>query len=856
MNERLTRFVDVILPLSLPNLYTYRVPFELNENVKVGQRVVVQFGKSKLYAALVKKIHSMPPQQYEAKYIQSILDYNPVVTEQQLQFWDWMSSYYMCNIGDVMNAALPSGLKLSSETKIILNPKLLQEDGSRTINYDELTDKEFLLVEALELQELITLEEAMQVLDQKVVYPVVKSLLAKKVILVQEELKERYKPRMQAFVKLNEEWKDEAKLNELLNKLEKKAGKQLDTMMAYLKLSGVHQKEKSGEWVKKNELTKIVENAESPIKALVKKNIFELQEIEVDRLLYTGPNSSTFKILNTEQQTGLDAIKEHYKTKDVVLLHGVTSSGKTELYIKLIEDTLKDGKQVLYLLPEIALTTQIISRLQNVFGDRVGVYHSRFNENERVEIWNKVLEDKPQEQIIKHQDASSELSHLPLKSTTIQIVLGARSSLFLPFSKLGLVIVDEEHDTSYKQYDPAPRYNARDSAIFLASVYKAKVLLGSATPSLESYFNALSGKYGLVELLQRHGGVQMPEICLVDIKQATKRKMMKSHFSPELLAAISLSLKNKEQVILFQNRRGFSPILECNTCAWVPQCKNCDVSLTYHKTGNQLRCHYCGYTISVPTQCGACGDTNIRTKGFGTEKVEEELGIYFPDARISRMDLDTTRAKYAYRQLIADFENENIDILVGTQMVTKGLDFGNVALVGILNADSMLNYPDFRSFERSYQLMAQVAGRAGRKNKRGKVIIQTYNPGHAIINNVVNNNYQAMYTAQLDDRRSFNYPPYFRLIELTLKFKDIDVLNEGAKVVAEKLYEQLGNRVLGPEFPLVARVRNEYLKTIMIKTERETSTAAVKKIINDVFINFKTQPVFKQVKLQIDVDPM
>ncbi|MBI2268854.1 MAG: primosomal protein N' [Bacteroidetes bacterium] len=865
MAERSTWFVDVILPLSLPNLYTYRVPYELNDAIKAGQRVVVQFGKSKLYTALVRNIHSAPPKQYEAKYLHSILDDKPIVNERQLQLWDWMASYYMCNIGEVMNAALPSGFKLSSETKIILDPESDPAiDGAQKINYENLTDKEYLIVEALELRSIITLNEAAEILEQKTVYPVIKSLLGKRVVIVQEELKERYKPRVQAFVRLNDAMGNESKLKEVLDKLEKKAGKQMEVMLAYIKLSRLYEKDQSTEWVKKSDLLKVVEGTESALKALVKKNIFDLQEFEVGRLINNKSNGQPQKKLNDEQEEGLFKIKKHFETKDVVLLHGVTSSGKTEIYIKLIEETLKQGKQVLYLLPEIALTTQIINRLQNVFDDKVGVYHSKFNENERVEIWNKVLGGTGDEGRGAREETQREESH---RSETgkrpsspaprpLSLILGARSSLFLPFSNLGLIIVDEEHDTSYKQFDPAPRYNARDSAIFLAQVHKTKVLLGSATPSLESYYNTQTGKYGLVELFQRHGGVQMPEIQLVDIKEATRKKMMKSHFSPQLLEGVEFALKNKEQVILFQNRRGFSPVIECNACAWTPQCKNCDVSLTYHKTGNQLRCHYCGYNISVPAKCEACGDTNLKTKGFGTEKIEEELGIYFPAARVSRMDLDTTRTKYAHRQIISDFEDRNIDILVGTQMVTKGLDFDNVALVGILNADSMLNFPDFRSFERSYQLMAQVSGRAGRKDKRGKVIIQTYNPGHAVINDVVNNNYLSMYTSQLLDRKNFNYPPFYRLIEITLKFKDMDVLNEGAKFVAGKLREQLGSRVLGPEFPLVARVRNEYLKAIMIKVERETSITSAKKIINEVFVDFKNQPAFKQVKLHVDVDPL
>ncbi len=833
MSEKTTLFVDVILPLSLPNLYTYRVPFELADKVKTGQRVVVQFGKSKLYSALVRKIHRVPPGQYEAKYIHSVIDTEPVVTELQFQLWDWMASYYMCAIGEVMNAALPSGLKLSSETKIILHPAFVPNEGKeQKINYEKLTDKEYLIVEALELREVLTLNEVMEIIEHKTVYPVVKSLLAKQVVVVLEELQERYKPKLRDFVRLSPELKKESKLKEVLDRLEKKAGKQLDILMAYLRLNDPQEKKEFQEWVKKSELLDLVKGSDITLKALIKKNIFELQQVEVGRLLSKSQGNPIDKRLNEGQESALTEMKKQFSGKEVILLHGVTSSGKTELYIKLIEDTLQQGKQVLYLLPEIALTAQIIQRLQSVFNKQVGVYHSRFNENERVEIWNSVLGGQR------------------------KLILGARSALFLPFSNLGLIIVDEEHDTSYKQFDPSPRYNARDSAIFLGQVHKAKVVLGSATPSLESYFNAQTGKYGLVEMTQRYGDVLMPEIEVVDIKEANKRKLMKSHFSPQLLEGVELALKNKEQVILFQNRRGFSPIIECYTCAWTPPCKNCDVSLTYHKAGNQLRCHYCGYTIPMPLQCEACGETNLKTKGFGTEKIEEEIGLFFPAARISRMDLDTTRAKHAHKQLISDFEDRKVDVLVGTQMVTKGLDFDHVSLVGILNADSSLNFPDFRSFERSYQLMAQVSGRAGRKNKRGRVIIQSHNPGHAIIQDVISNNYLAMYVSQLRDRKSFHYPPFYRLIELTLKHRDVDVLNEGATFIAARLREQLGDRILGPEFPLVARVRNEFLKAIMIKTERETSIASVKKIINEVCFEFKLQAAFKQIKLHIDVDPL
>ncbi|MBA3706852.1 MAG: primosomal protein N', partial [Bacteroidetes bacterium] len=541
--------------------------------------------------------------------------------------------------------------------------------------------------------------------------------------------------------------------------------------------------------------------------------------------------------------------------KEVVLLHGVTSSGKTEIYVKLIEQAIAQGKQVLYLLPEIALTTQIINRLRKYFGDAVGVYHSKFNENERVEVWRNVLQvQNRKSEAGSFNSGSATNNNQP--TTNYKLIVGARSALFLPYSNLGLVIVDEEHDTSYKQYDPAPRYNARDAAIYLAHIHKAKTLLGSATPCLETYYNAQEGKYGFVEINQRFGGVQMPEILIADVKEATRKKLMKSHFSPLLLDTVTLALEQKEQVVLFQNRRGFAPQLECNMCAWVPHCTNCDVSLTFHKASNQLRCHYCGYATKPPSKCAACGDTDIKMKGFGTEKIEEELSIFFPKAKIARMDLDTTRSKFAHQHIIQDFEDGNIDILVGTQMVTKGLDFDNVTMVGVLNADSMLNFPDFRSFERSYQLMAQVSGRAGRKNKRGKVIIQTQNPDHVIIQDVIENNFLSMYTQQLSDRKDFNYPPYYRLIEITLIHKEIEMVNASAKYLADELKRHFQKRVLGPEFPLVSRIRNLYHKNILLKIERDASVAQVKKIVNDLLVQFKTKSDYKSVRVQMDVDPM
>jgi primosomal protein N' (replication factor Y) len=856
--SRITLFVDVILPLSVPNLYTYRVPFDWNESIAIGQRVVVQFGRGKLYSALVRRIHETPPQQYAAKYIESILDDTPIVNEKQFALWDWMCSYYMCTIGEVMVAALPGGLRLSSETKLILNQGYKEQLA--TI---ELTDKEFLILDALEIREVLTLNEVSDIIEQKTVYPIIKLLIEKGIVIIQEELKEKFKPKIETFIRLAEQLDNEEQLKLIFESLEKKASKQLDVLMAYLKLSDRYSKQPKD--VKKKDVLKLVEGAEASIKGLVKKNIFELYECEVGRLTAYETENKVSQ-LNENQQQVLDSINNQFgnntsegttksEIKDVILLHGVTSSGKTEIYVKLIEQALAEGKQVLYLLPEIALTTQIINRLKKYFGEAVGVYHSKFNENERVEVWNNVLSSKSKVQSLNDEDVSNKTT-FNAKLSNFKLIIGARSALFLPFNNLGLVIVDEEHDTSFKQYDPAPRYNARDAAIYLAHIHKTKTLLGSATPSVESYFNAQEGKYGFAEMTKRFGGIQMPEILISDVKEAAKKKMMKSHFSPMLLDHISLALQNKEQVILFQNRRGFAPQLECDTCAWVPQCNNCDVSLTYHKNTNQLRCHYCGYSIKPPNKCGACGDTTIKMKGFGTEKIEEELAIFYPAAKIARMDLDTTRSKFAHQHIIQDFEDGKIDVLVGTQMVTKGLDFDNVSMVGILNADSMLNFPDFRAFERSYQLMAQVSGRAGRKNKRGKVIIQTQNPDHSIIQNVWNNDYLSMYTNQLLDRKNFNYPPYYRLVEITIIHKDLDLVNGASKSLADDLKQHFASRILGPEFPLVSRIRNLYHKNILLKIERDASVVQAKKIVSDLIVNFKNQPAFKSIRVQIDVDPM
>jgi len=827
--NRTTLFVDVILPLPVPGLFTYRIPFELNDSVECWKRVVVQFGKKKVYTAIIVNIHETPPKNYAVKYILSVLDANPIMNELQFNFWRWIAGYYMCELGEVMNVAIPSAFKLASESKIVMNSLF---DG----DIEGLNEKEYLVVDALDIQKKLTLTEVENIIEQKKVIPVIKGLIEKNIVLVEEELKERYKPKKETYLKLSEEYQDEEKMQELFTKLEKRAFRQLEVLMAFISLSnyGVGKVKD----VRQADLTKNQKFSPGVIKALIDKEVFVSSSKTISRL--GDFDSSALPediILSNDQQQTLDQVESQFKNNNVVLLHGVTSSGKTELYIKLIKDILDQGKQVLYLLPEIALTTQIINRLRKYFGNQVGVYHSRYSENERVEIWNNVLNNK-------------------LNEMKFQIILGPRSALYLPFNNLGLVIVDEEHDYSYKQFDPAPRYNARDAAVYLAGLHKANVILGSATPSVDSYFNTKSGKYSLVELNKRYGDIQLPEILVADVKKETRQKTMKSHFSSLLIDHVSEALEKKEQVILFQNRRGFSLRLECDTCNWMPECKNCDVTLIYHKHNNQLKCHYCGYSRRVPERCDSCGSTHIRMRGFGTEKVEDELAILYPDARIRRMDLDTTRSKHSYQSIISDFEERRVDILVGTQMVTKGLDFDNVSVVGILNADNMLSYPDFRAYERSFQLMAQVSGRAGRKKKRGKVIIQSYNPYHSAIRDVIDHDYQSMYSSQILERRNFKYPPFYRLINLSLKHKDPRLLNEASREFAMMLREKLGNRILGPEYPLISRIKNLYIKNVLVKLERDEKLTGQKKVILEIIDKFRGESSYKSVRIVIDVDPV
>jgi primosomal protein N' (replication factor Y) len=826
-----SRFTDVLLPLPV-STYTYAIPPGLAGKAVEGGRVVVQFGKRKIYTALVVEIHDRKPESHEAKEILAVLDEVPIIVPLQLKFWNWIAAYYLCHSGEVMNAALPSAFKLASESKVALNPEF---DPAR----EELNEKERLLLEALHNRPAIEISEVSKIIGQMKVIPVIKTMLEKGMILMEEELAERYRPRKETFVRLTEEYSGEEKFRELFELLEKKARKQLELLMSYLVLS----KHGSGEPsdVTRTGLLKSVRATPSALDGLVAKGVLELVDRVVSRVKTESAVSDSGSIeLMDFQQNAYDGIRRAFAGKDVVLLHGVTSSGKTELYIKFIREAIDKGQQVLYLLPEIALTTQTINRLKKYFGDRVGVYHSRFNENERVEIWNRVL--------IHGKKGETSVS-------SYDIILGARSAVFLPFSNLGMVIVDEEHDSSFKQYEPAPRYNGRDAALYLAHLHGAKTILGSATPSIESYYNCKEGKYSLVEMSERYRNMEMPEITVVNMREEIRWKKMKSHFTSVLVNQLKDALGKGEQAIIFQNRRGFSLRLECETCGWMPSCKNCDVTLVYHKQNHELRCHYCGYSTLIPENCPECKGISLEMKGFGTEKVEEELGILFPEARIARMDLDTTRTRHSHQRIINDLEEGKIDILVGTQMVTKGLDFENVSTVSILNADNMLGFPDFRSAERSFQLMAQVSGRSGRKNKRGTVIIQTYNPKHPVILDVVNHDYKAMYNQQLVDRRKFRYPPFYRLVLIKVKHKDPAVLNKASEELTKRLKKLFGNRVLGPEYPLVSRIMNYYLKQIMVKTERSSSQTEMKKKLSLEIEEFSKLKEFSPLRLIIDVDP-
>lgn len=826
MKDKFGYYADVILPFPLGKPFTYAIPESLKPSVEPLRRVVVPFGKKRLYSGIVVKMHTNHPAGVEVKSILDVLDQEPVINPFQLQFWHWMAAYYMCTVGEVFKAALPSGLKLESETNVIFNP------GREEI---ELTPTEELIVEILQEKHVMNIQALVDAINKPNVLKAIHSLVEKKRVILDERMKEAYKPKTEPFVKLARQFDNKEKLNSLLNDLAR-APKQLDLILSYLSLSEYFQKGASA--VKKPLLMEKANASAAPLKTLEEKGILAVVYKETDRLEPGKAPSSEIQVLSPIQQQKLEEIESAFQSRMVTLFHGVTSSGKTEIYIHLIQKHLEAGNQVLYLLPEIALTTQIINRLKAVFGKKVGIYHSKFNDAERVEVYNKV----------RNFDSAPDESY--------PVILGVRSSVFLPFSKLGLIIVDEEHENTYKQYDPAPRYHARDSAIVLASMHKARVLLGTATPSIESFYNAKSGKYAYVELTTRYKDIKLPEIHLVDLLETRRKRKMKSMFSPLLLTSMEEALNQKEQVILFQNRRGFSPYLECTTCGWIPHCIHCDVSLTYHKFTNTLVCHYCGYSLKRIATCQACGNQSMETRGFGTEKIEDEVAIFFPQARIKRMDLDSTRRKKAYEEIISDFESHRIDILIGTQMLSKGLDFSNVNLVGILNADNMLQFPDFRAHERSFQLMMQVSGRAGRANKQGKVIIQTSHPQHNIIQCVLDNKYLNMYQSQIYERKQFRYPPFFRIVRISIKHKNKDMVNQAADELAVLLKKQFGYRVMGPEFPLVNRIQSWFIKNIFVKIERDKSFEKAKEIMATLSGEMKQKDGYKSLQLQFDVDPM
>jgi primosomal protein N' (replication factor Y) len=812
----LSHFIDVILPIPIQRTFTYSVTEDEANFLQKGMRVAVSFGKSKMYTGLVFKMHTNAPTLYEAKEIHQILDETPLVNDKQLQHWQWIASYYMCSLGDVYRASLPSAFLLESETVIYKNDAFL--------NATILTDDEFLIFEALQQQSQLTIHQVVDILGKKKVMPIVNALIKKEALIIKEEIYEQYKPKLVKYVRLHANYTSDDSLGKLLEELSN-AKKQREAILGFFQLST------SKKPIKAKDLEEKAAVSSSILQSLVTKDILEFYHIQTDRVQFQG-DTNDLKVLNEFQEKALFEIKETFKEKDTTLLHGITSSGKTEVYTKLIQEVLDKGKQVLFLLPEIALTTQIIVRLQFYFGEQISVFHSKYSINERVEVWNNVLDNKPK----------------------ARIILGARSSVFLPFFNLGLIVVDEEHETSYKQFEPAPRYNARDAAIVLAKIHKAKILLGSATPSLETYFNAQQKKYGFVELNRRHGNVQLPKIELVNVKEKYKKKEMKGHFSDRMLALIQEALDLKEQVILFQNRRGYSPVVECKTCGVSPECPNCDVTLTYHKFKHELRCHYCNYQRAMPNSCGACGSNTLDTKGFGTEQIELELKEIFPDFKIGRMDLDTTRGKHGYQKIIGAFEAKEIDVLVGTQMLSKGLDFENVSLVGILNADTMLNFPDFRAHERGYDMMVQVSGRAGRSKKQGNVAIQTYNPQHQILQQVSTTNYTEMYKEQLQERWQYKYPPYFRLIKITLKHRDYTKVDSGVNWLFKALYSSFGEHVLGPTAPAVARIRNQYIKNIVIKIPPKQNLANTKNQISKIRNTFEAVKDFRPIRFIIDVD--
>jgi primosomal protein N' (replication factor Y) len=819
---KIALYADVVLPLAVKGRFTYRVPESLSGKVTPGSRVIVSFGNRKLYSGVAAAIHEVPPEAGNIKEIIELLDVIPVVNQLQLKFWTWLAAYYMCTEGEVLKAALPSGLSLESETVIRINP-LFTDLASLT------TDESYLFSLIANKSQVYLKSLPPEISGRKTIM-ILNDLIIHGALTTGQKIEEKYRTKEENFLILSRKYTD-GELNAILDKLAK-APKQHDLLSSYLRLT-----EYSTGMdlfpVKRSVLLKNSGAAPSSVNTLVRKGILTMLSLETSRLERFGTGQELPRELSTAQLEAYNTVKAQLVPKEIILLHGITSSGKTEIYIHLIAEQLKLGKQVLYLLPEIALTTQIIERLKKHFGPLTGVYHSRLSDNEKTETWRKVTD----------------------RNNGYRLILGARSALFLPYSDLGLIIVDEEHDGSYKQHEPDPRYHARDSAIMLASFAGAKTILGSATPSIESYHNAITGKYGFATLFERYGKINLPEIILANTREASRKKLMVSHFTPQLLYAMDKALQNGEQVILFRNRRGFSPYIECSECGWIPTCTQCAVNLTWHKEINRLVCHYCGSASVIPVKCGNCQSMSMKAVGFGTEKIEDEIRIVFPDARVDRMDQDTTRSKNAYSRIINAFASGQTDILIGTQMISKGLDFENLTVVGILNAESMLNFPDFRAHERAFQMMSQVSGRAGRRQKHGKVIIQTSDPDSRIIRQVVNHDFTGMYDSQMEERRIFNYPPFSRLIKITIRHKDRSLLNEFSAFLGDDLRKSLGNRVLGPEFPLISRIQLWYIKNILIKIEREKPLAKAKEMIMESIERIRKTRGAGSLRIDVDVDP-
>ncbi|MBQ3605809.1 MAG: primosomal protein N' [Muribaculaceae bacterium] len=820
------QYAEVILPLPLNATFTYRIPEDMVQRIKVGQRVIVQFGSKKFYTGIIESISPIAPEGYEVKDIVSILDDFSITKHPQLKLWHWISEYYLCSIGDVYKAAVPAGLKVESETFIELDKDFEEDEENR------LSEREVIICQLLEHEGKLSTSDIEKKTGFKNSLNIINHLISIGAVIVSEKLIERYRSKKETYIKLMAEPGDSDGLHKAFDAV-KGAKKQETLLLALIEMSGFTRKGAETLEVSRAQLLERTGVTTAIISALAKKGIIEVYKKEINRFQFSGVVTYKLPTLSEAQENALNSITDSFSEHAITLLHGVTSSGKTEIYIHLLSRILQQSKQALFLVPEIALTTQLTHRLQKVFGERVLIYHSRFSDNERVDIWKKLLtEDEP------------------------CVVIGARSSLFLPFSNLGIVIVDEEHESSYKQYDPAPRYNARDVAIVLASMHGAKTLLGSATPSIETYYKAKTGKFGFVELLTRYENVTLPQIETVDMTIARKRYLTNGSFAKPTIDAANEALNNKNQIIVFHNRRGFAPMARCKQCAWTPKCEHCDVSLTYHRFQNQLICHYCGASYPLPTICPACKEPAVEILGYGTERIEEEVANLFPEHKILRMDLDTTRNKDNYENIIEDFSNHKANILVGTQMVTKGLDFGGVSLVTVLNADRLINFPDFRSAERAYNMLEQVSGRAGRRNTQGKVIVQTSNPSHPIIDFLKNHDYTGFFNHEIEERKEFNYPPFTRVIYIYLKHRDNNTLSEIATIYASHLRQLFGNRVFGPEEPIISRIQSLYIRKIMLKVETNASMAKVKKILRNTYEQMHQLPRMKGMIVYYDVDPM